>query len=309
MSGEKATIPEEFAEVLSAFLEDERVRHRSALTRDRKRTQLGIFFRWLMARGTPDLAKVREADLVEYLAGRCVGRAGVADAASCLRTFFRFLRHERNYPQDPGAGLETPGPRRRLPRDVMTYAEVRRFLEAVRPRRVEGLRDRAILELLYSSGLRRSEVVNLNLGEVDLVSRTVFVRDGKGGKDRVVPVGKTAAEWLARYLEVGRPRIDPPPEVEAVFVSLLRHRISPTVVDGAVRKARKWAGITRKVTPHSLRATCASHLLWEGANLREIAEFLGHNRVYSTARYCAPGERRELDSRVVDPGTSEEREA
>jgi len=104
----------------------------------------------------------------------------------------------------------------------------------------------------------------------------------------VVPVGRTAAEWLGRYLSEARPRYGKRPEETAVFLSLFRRRMSPELVGLILAKAVRSSGITRRVTIHSLRASCASHMLWEGANMREIAEFLGHGSITTTARYCAP---------------------
>lgn len=195
-------------------------------------------------------------------------RASVLRRASALRSLLRFLREEGALKGDPFAGVTLPKRERKLPR-FATESEMTALLDERR-----SPRDQALLELLYSSGLRRSEVAGLNVGDVDFLSGTVRVF-GKGAKERVVPVGDTALGRLRQYLKTRSAQASEP-----VFVNARGGRLSGAGIALIVRKASG-----RRLTPHKLRHSFATHLLNAGADIREVQEMLGHKSLNATQVY------------------------
>jgi integrase/recombinase XerD len=162
--------------------------------------------------------------------------------------------------------------------------EVGRFLEAIPVGTAVGLRDRALFELLYSTGLRAGEASHLDLYDLDLAGGTLRVREGKGGKDRVVPVGRVAAEFLRRYIEEVRPLLVRAREGEVLFVTRLGTRLTTTMID---IECRRWREVARLpwLTPHALRHAAATHMLAAGADIRHVQELLGHAWITTTNLY------------------------
>jgi integrase/recombinase XerC len=237
-------------------------------------------------------------------------KSSIARKISTLRSFFKYLVKEQVVPFNPAKGVSTPKVEKTLP-TTLTVDEAFRLMES--PNRVsekplegskkKGLRDRAILELLYSSGLRVSELVGLNSNQLDLDLGIVKVM-GKGRKERIVPVGMKAIEATKSYLEErgmvrglrpggrasGRAmRLSEPaagPEGDGpIFVNSLGGRLTARSVGRLIKKYTRHSGIFRKVSPHSLRHTFATHLLDAGADIREIQEMLGHSSLSTTQRY------------------------
>jgi integrase/recombinase XerC len=214
-------------------------------------------------------------------------KSTIARKISTLRSFFKYLVKEKVVPFNPAKGVSTPKVEKSLP-TTLTVDEAFRLMESpnrvsekpVEGLREKGLRDRAILELLYSSGLRVSELVGLNSNQLDLDLGIVRVM-GKGRKERIVPVGMKAIEATKSYLEErGMVRGDGP-----IFVNSLGGRLTARSVGRLIKKYTKHSGIFRKVSPHSLRHTFATHLLDAGADIREIQEMLGHSSLSTTQRY------------------------
>jgi integrase/recombinase XerC len=214
-------------------------------------------------------------------------KSSIARKISTLRSFFKYLVKEQVVPFNPAKCVSTPKVEKTLP-TTLTVDEAFRLMES--PNRVsakplegskeKGLRDRAILELLYSSGLRVSELVGLNSNQLDLDLGIVRVM-GKGRKERIVPVGVKAIEATKSYLEErGMVRGDGP-----IFVNSLGGRLTARSVGRLIKKYTRHSGIFRKVSPHSLRHTFATHLLDAGADIREIQEMLGHSSLSTTQRY------------------------
>jgi len=209
--------------------------------------------------------------------------------AYCLiavRKFFAWLVRERLLAVNPAAGLELPRKTRRLPAGVPTPAEARRLIEAVSTRRPRDLRDRAIVETLYGTGLRLGELRNLALYDLNLEAGRLHVRLGKGGQDRIVPLVDSLKPILKRYLEEARPRLAKAGETH-LFVSSRAGggKLHPSDIARIVAKAARQAGIAKPVTPHALRHGCATHLLKGGADIRQIQKLLGHRRLSSTEVY------------------------
>jgi len=215
------------------------------------------------------------------------GPASLGRKLSSVRSFYRFLVKERIATSNPARSVQSPRNPRRLP-EVLPEAEVAALLEAPEESDPLALRDRAFLELLYSSGLRVSELVGLDVGGVDLAEGLVRVL-GKGRKERVVPVGRPAREALARWLEQGRPALrlgrDGSRAGEALFLNYRGGRLTPRSIARRIERWVRKAGLPRHVHPHVLRHCFATHLLGNGADLRGIQEMLGHASLSTTQRY------------------------
>jgi integrase/recombinase XerD len=198
--------------------------------------------------------------------------------------FYRYLVREKMLAADVTQMIDTPKLWRTLPH-TLDYSDVEALLAAPNTRTKLGLRDRAILELMYATGLRVSEVSKLTLH--DLNAEAGFLRTiGKGSKERIVPVGKQAVAWVERYRTEVRPRLGSNGASQSeVFLSLRGHRLSTKTIWHLIRKYARTAGITKHLSPHTLRHSFATHLLNNGGDLRVIQEMLGHADISTTQVY------------------------
>ncbi len=239
--------------------------------------------------GKVQIEKVDRIDIRKYLSflHRKNRKSSIARKLSSLRSFFKYLVREQVIPLNPAKGVSTPKVEKTLP-TTLTVDEAFRLMESPKTisgksskgAKKKGLRDQAILELLYSSGLRVSELVGLNWNQLDMDLGLVSVM-GKGRKERIVPVGTKAVRALEAYLEQrGMQGADEP-----VFVNSLGGRLTARSVGRLMKKYARHSGIFRKASPHSLRHTFATHLLDAGADIREIQEMLGHSSLSTTQRY------------------------
>ena len=203
---------------------------------------------------------------------------------SMVRGFFAFLLRVGVVFRDPTAEVPLPSPHR-LPRAVLSEAQARRLMAAPHPSTRTGKRDRALLEMLYGSGLRASECRHLDLGDLDLSRMTLLVRNGKGRKDRVVPLSGRAALALDLYLKDVRPELAKNAREPALFLSRYGRRLSQTQMQAVVVQHARTAGIPGRVAPHALRHACATHLLEGGADVRHVQAILGHRSIETTALY------------------------
>ena len=222
-------------------------------------------------------------DYVARLAERGRARSTVSRAVSSLRGYFRFLLEEEVIETDPSERLESPGSDRSLP-DVLSVSEIEALLAAVTPDRTHAYRDRAILEVLYGCGLRVSELCGLLTRDLDLAERLVRVL-GKGSRERLVPLGADAGHALRRYLRESRPRLDRGASEGLVFLNRSGRPLSRMGVWKILRQYVERAGIPRRVTPHTLRHSFATHLLEGGADLASVQEMLGHADISTTEIY------------------------
>ncbi|MBI3211488.1 MAG: tyrosine recombinase, partial [Simkania negevensis] len=227
-------------------------------------------------------ASVREQDLTECLSG--MKGEGLSTSTLCrflivVKEFFRFLKREKILKSDPTFSLRSPKLWQLIP-EVMSIEEVERLLNMPKRDEEEGARDRAILELLYATGIRVSELCALNLFDVD--DRSVRVI-GKGGKERLVPVGEEALSAIDHYLSHyrGEEKGDHLP----LFVTKRKKRIDRILVWKQIKKYGKEGKILKEISPHTLRHSFATHLLERGADLRVIQEMLGHADIATTDRY------------------------
>jgi len=228
-----------------------------------------------------------EAFFTELAVGR-EGKPPVAPATlqrkiACLRSFYRHLRREQIMESDPTSELRPPRTRARLPR-VLSRDEVGRLLAAPRGSSAGALRDRALLETMYACGLRASEVISLQLSELDLEGGFLRAR-GKGSKERIVPIGSKAIESLNRYLSDSRPRLVGLRDEPRVFLNLRGGGLSRQGLYKIVQRHARAAGLERRMSPHTLRHTFATHLLAGGCDLRSLQEMLGHADIGTTQIY------------------------
>ncbi len=251
------------------------------------RQDVTSFLRFLGELGVKDLAEVTLGTLeafVEHEFHLGLEATTLARRISALRTFFRFLVWEKVVQENVAKLLDTPRIQRRLP-EVLTVAEVEALIAACDVTKPSGVRDRAILELMYSSGLRVSEVVLLEFQHLDLEERMLRLW-GKGFKERIVPFGERAKEALLEYLKDARNRLLKGRRSRYIFVSGSTGKpLSRQSVWNIVKRCALQAGIPKRITPHTLRHTFATHLLEGGAELRVVQEFLGHSDIATTQVY------------------------
>ena len=269
-----------------AYLEFERGLSRNTL--EAYRSDLLQFGRFLEERGSNAL-QADGALIGDFLAalggtgGRAASPATIHRKAACLRSFYRHLRREGILDVDPTAALASPRRGRRLPQ-VLTRGEVERLLSQPRGTRPTDLRDRALLELMYACGLRASEAIGLDVGDVDLEERVLRAR-GKGSRERLVPVGSTATDAVTRYLERGRPALVGARAETRLFVNFRGGALTRQGLYKIVRRYATSAGLSDRMSPHTLRHTFATHLLAGGCDLRSVQEMLGHADVATTQLY------------------------
>jgi integrase/recombinase XerD len=201
-----------------------------------------------------------------------------------LKVFFKWLARENHILYNPASELTLPKVPQHLPRVILSIQEVEAILREAEPTTASGLRDRAMLETLYSTGLRRMELQGLALYDVDLTRRLVMVREGKGGRDRVVPIGARAAAWLEKYLQEARPQLLIA-ESEAMFLTDYGVPVTSEYVANRVRCYKRFAGIEKPGECHLFRHACATHMLENGADTRFIQALLGHKNLDTTQIY------------------------
>ncbi len=256
--------------------------------------EIGEFAAFLAEKGIDSWALVTPRLLDEWL-GR-VARSGIAPSSVSrrmyeVRAFFRFLVKRAYLEGNPVESVRGPRLDRRLPR-YLSVDEVVALMRAVSGSDPFSLRDRAILELLYGSGIRLGELVALNVGDLDLERREVWVRVGKGGEERIALFGRAAEVALRSYLQSGRPAlVSAKHETSALFLNRYGRRLSRVSVTNIVRDAAKRAGIRKTVTPHMLRHSFATHVMEGGADIRVVQELLGHKSPQTTQIYTHVSQR------------------
>ncbi len=257
------------------------------------RRDLRRYGAFLAGRGVADPNTAVEADVRSFRASisastygdepRPYAASSVARTLSAVRSFHRFLVREGETDRDPAASLTAPRLPRRLPRPL-GVEEIERLLEAPDPATPAGLRDRAILEVLYGSGLRISELTGLDVDDIDLDEGSVRVL-GKGGKERQVPVGRLAREAVGDYLTAARPGFASTTSRAALFLNQRGGRLTRQSCARMLARCARIAGLGRRVTLHTLRHSFATHLLEGGADIRVVQELLGHASVATTQVY------------------------
>ncbi|MCX7817298.1 MAG: tyrosine recombinase XerC [Syntrophales bacterium] len=252
-------------------------------------SDVGQFFKFLEVNSIGDLSKVDTSTVRFFLADlhrRGLKRASINRKLAAIRTFFRFLNGKGKISRDPAGTITTPKVEKKIPR-LLSVDEIFCLLDGAFPNNRMGKRDRALLELLYSSGIRLSELVELNIGDVDFAKGMIKVK-GKGGKERVVPVGSPALRAIDEYLGArGVLNSGENRDSDPLFVGGRGRRISARTVQRIVDRYIRLRGLEKKVSPHAFRHSFATHLLDMGADLRTIQEMLGHEKLSTTQKYTS----------------------
>jgi len=261
-------------------------RNASPHTEKNYRNDLEQFREYLERQGIPTFASVSYEEARRYLAGLSLkeyARRTLSRKLSALRSFYMFLVREGLAESSPFALVRSPKQERKLP--VFLYLEeMRELLEAPDPADPLGLRDRAVLETLYASGMRVSELAALDTDSVDLASGIALVF-GKGSKERYVPLGEYAVEAIRNYLRRARPHLVKDPAQEALFLNRAGGRLTDRSVRRIVDRAVEQAALRKNISPHTLRHSFATHMLEAGADLRTVQELLGHENISTTQIY------------------------
>ena len=249
------------------------------------RTDLKLYSRWLANRNTT-LGKASRADLLAYLSFRMqqgIQSRTVARFLSTMKRYYQFAIAQKWITTSPVKDVVMPKTMRHLPK-VISEQEVEKLLEAADTRSNYGLRDRAMLETLYATGLRVSELVNLSLSEINLQAGIVRVT-GKGNKQRLVPMGEEAITWLEQYLNLARPELLRKQITDAVFLSSRGTAMSRQAFWQIIKKYASLIGLKSDLSPHTLRHAFATHLINHGADLRTTQMLLGHSDLSTTQIY------------------------
>ena len=278
---------------LEAHLEALAVGGYSGQTVKARRMILRRFIVWCEERGLSHPADITKAVLERYQRhlyyyrksdGQPLSLGSQSAALVPLKSWFKWLARENHILYNPASELNVPKVSRQLPRSILSIQDVEALLQEAQPSTPYGLRDRAMLELLYSTGLRRMEITGLSLYDLDVSRQVLFVREGKGRKDRVVPIGDRALAWVERYLLQARPQLIAV-ERQALFVTDYGEPVNMEYVGNRVKRYMKSAGIHRTGSTHLLRHACATHMLEAGADVRVLQALLGHTDLSTTEIY------------------------
>ena len=250
---------------------------------------LNRFFTFMAKKGITDLRAVTRADILVYQAELSTATWTVHTTHSHLRAvrrLYEYLDDQGKILMNPTVGIQMPKLERNLPRNVLTRAEMRKLIDAPDTSLPAGIRDRTMLEVFYSTGIRLAELCHLTVHDVDLLNGYLRINSGKGCKDRVVPVGKKARKYLAEYMRHVRGFLTRSNRDErALFVSNRQRGFTTTRVYQLVRHYARLAGIRKRVSPHVFRHTCATHMLEGGADISQVQRLLGHVLLNTTQVY------------------------
>lgn len=202
-----------------------------------------------------------------------------------VKSFFSFLAENDYIVGDPAKKISYAKEPKKLPRSILTGPEAKKVLHAPDTKTILGYRDRTILEILYSSGIRKEELLNVLLTDVDYTEGIIRINGGKGKKDRVVPIGKIACRYIENYVKAIRPLLTQDHHNNYLFISMRGNRLSKNMIWEIVKSYTKKARIKKNISPHTFRHTCATLMLRNKANIRHIQELLGHSSLDSTQVY------------------------
>lgn len=279
---------------LRRFLEYLRIKNFSDRTVQHRETDLGDFVVWLGDRSIERIDQVTKPIVESYQKwlflyrkpnGKPLTFRTQHDRLVQVRIFFKWLSRQHAILANPASDIELPKVERRIPGAVLSTLEIEKILAQPDLSDPLGLRDRVMMEVLYSTGIRRAELGRLALHDVDGERRTVFVRQGKGKRDRIVPIGERALEWLRRYLDEARPTLVMPPDEGYVFLSATGEPLSPDRLTRIVRDCIEAADIGKAGSCHLFRHAMATAMLDNGADIRHIQEILGHAELSTTQIY------------------------
>jgi integrase/recombinase XerD len=280
--------------LLVHFAEDCQVRNYSPRTVADRREQITLFIRWCAERDIVTAQQVTRPLIERYQRhlhhyrkrdGNPLSVQTQAMRLVAVRVFFKWLAKHHHVLYNPAAEIELPKSPKQLPKHVLSAPEAEAVINQPDTTTRLGLRDRAILEVLYSTGMRRQELARLKLPDLGLEGGTVMIRGGKGNKDRVVPIGERASAWLIKYLEDVRPELALIPDTGEVFLLHTRKPLTVHWLSALVRKYIRQAEIGKTGSCHLLRHSMATLMLENGADIRYIQAILGHEDLATTQIY------------------------
>ncbi len=246
-------------------------------------SRLAEFFDKRGLSGPSDLSRQDARVFLLELEESGLSKRSVARKISCFRSFYSYLIRKKQAQKNPWAAISLPKLAKKLP-GFLYPEEIDILLGAPDMKTAAGLRDKAVLEMLYASGMRVSELVKLNMSDVDKDDGEILV-SGKGSKERIVLIGSSAISALKDYIRSGRPKLASKAGNRALFLNRSGGRLTVRSVERMIQKHLKSGGITKKITPHSLRHSFATHMLERGADLRSVQELLGHASLSTTQIY------------------------
>jgi integrase/recombinase XerD len=286
--------PHGFPALIAEFCEWMAIHAYSPLTVKVKRVGLTMLAGWLAERSVSRPAEVTKPMLDAYQRslfyrrkkdGDPLAFSTQAQRLGAVRSFFEWLARENRILSDPAAALELPQEAKRLPRAVLSSSEAERILALPDLATPLGLRDRAMMELLYATGVRRAELANLAVFDLDVERRALMVREGKGRKDRMIPTGERAAVWCERYLAEARPELAPDPDNGVLFLTVTGLKIHIENLGRLIASYVRDSGVGKPGACHLFRHTMATLMLEGGADIRYVQQMLGHANISSTQIY------------------------
>ena len=257
---------------------------------------LNRFFAWLEAQGVTAIGGVTKEHIQDYQTHlyETVNSRGEPNSVfhqnntlKAIKGLFRFLAEQNYLVSDPSRDVSYARTPKRLPRSILTGPEAKKVIHAPNTKTATGYRDRAIIEVFYSTGIRRNELINLELSDVDYHEGFVRINSGKGNKDRVVPIGKIACRYIENYVKAVRPMLVKDPTDNHLFLTINGTNISENRVWQLIKVYSKKTKIKKNITTHTFRHTCATLMLKNKANIRHIQELLGHSSLDSTQVYTS----------------------
>ena len=284
-----------YQELLSDFQKYQATKGKRPNTIKGYKYLLGYLFRFLEQKGITDIKEVKKETLLAYqdylyhehktIKGERINLRYQANLICVLTPFFTFLVVTDKVIYNPTSGISKPRLQKRIPRDILTEKEVKHLLSLPDLSTNEGYRDKVLLEILYSTGIRANEARSLKLKDIDLANREVFIKDGKGGKDRLIPITKACCRHIEVYMANHLKTLLNGHTSEYLLIGVMGKVLDIHRVSDIVRKYVKEADFKKKITTHSLRHTCATHLLKKGASIRLIQKLLGHESLNTTEGY------------------------
>lgn len=277
-----------------AYKEQLHAQHYAMQSVQYKYASITWFIDWCHERGIDRIEQITRPILQRYQrhlyhaisrSGKPLSIASQRNRLTAVRTWFKFLMRENLILYNPASELELPKPEKRLPKHTLTIEEAELVLTQPNIETDAGLRDRAILEVLYSTGIRRAEVINLKRQDINAGAGVIAVRQGKGNKDRFVPIGERALVWVEKHLDDVRPQHTLPSSPDNVFLDETGKELDPHKVSRAVKKCVKQSGIDKVGSCHLFRHTMATLMLENGADIRFIQQMLGHSQLSTTEIY------------------------
>ena len=294
--------------LIETYLQSLAVRNLAKRTILARAFMLGKFARYLQGRDAGGIDAIGHAIVLDYQTElyHSINKQGRPNSIgyqnsmlAAVKSFMRFAKDRDYIARDPAVDVPYGKLPKRLPRGILTTTEARRIMGTPDTTCALGYRDRAILEVLYTTGIRKEELNNLSLTDVDYHDGFLRIDQGKGGKDRIVPMGKIACRYLENYIKSVRPELIKNPYNNALFLSTRGNRLSKNMVWEMVKKYAKKAKIKKNISPHTFRHSCATAMLRNKADIRAVQELLGHESLESTQIYTRVtiGDLKEVHSR------------